>query len=691
MKHLFKFIGIIALAAVIGLTMIACNNGLGGGGGSVGGSTESAGGSSGGSSSGGGGSGGGGSGGVGGSSGGSGGSSANLDLIFSSIVDSKPLEVIISRSAITNRSAISGSAVILPQAGDYYKIIHGNTVISEGKITKLENGVITFKPSENSSGPKEEFSGTINPGGVVTAEALQNGGKLVIDSMPKEGGGTINIEADGSTSGLAFKLIKNNTEYEVSAGTVTSGAVVIPAVYNGKPVTAVATAVGRGGEEEWYEGSFAHTAIASVTIPNSVTSIGDVAFVDCNNLTSVTIPDSVTSIGNGAFARCTSLTSVTIPDSVTSIGNQVFTNCDSLTSVTFSAGSQLKTIGFNAFANCNNLTSVTFSAGSQVKTIGDSMFARCTSLTSVTIPDSVTSIGNHVFINCDSLTSVTFSAGSQLKTIGTGAFVDCNNLTSVTIPDSVTSIGVSAFVRCTSLTSVTFSTGSQLNTIGDFAFADCNNLTSVTIPDSVTSIGNQVFINCDSLTSVTFSAGSQLKTIGDFAFAGLNNLTSVTIPDSVSSIGLNAFYSCTSLTNINVNASNLYYSNDILGILYNKNKTELIQAPGAISGSVIILSSVTSIGNGAFASCTSLTSVTIPDSVTSIGTSAFARCTSLTSVTFNATTPPNTTIPLPGLGYVFTPFDLIHASLQIKVPAASVGAYKVAAGLSEIANRIVAM
>ena len=175
---------------------------------------------------------------------------------------------------------------------------------------------------------------------------------------------------------------------------------------------------------------------------------------------------------------------------------------------------------------------------------------------------------------------------------------------SAVIADGVTSIGSSAFDDCTSLTSVTIP--DSVTSIGDDAFYDCTSLTSVTIPDSVTSVGADAFYDCTSLTSVT-------------------------IPDSVTSIGDSAFASCTSLTGIWVAKGNSHYSSDASGVLFNKDKTTLVQCPGAFAA-YAIPDSVTSICECAFQGCKSLTSVTIPDSVTSIGDSAFASCTSLTGI-----------------------------------------------------------
>ena len=215
-----------------------------------------------------------------------------------------------------------------------------------------------------------------------------------------------------------------------------------------------------------------------------------------------------------------------------------------------------------------------------------------------------------------------------VTSIGESAFENCRSLTSVTIPNSVTSIGWSAFFYCKSLTSVTIP--DSVTSVGAYAFLGCTSLTSVTIPNSVTSIGGCAFDECWSLTSVTIP--DSVTSIGDSAFASCTSLTSVTIPDSVTSIGGGAFAWCTSLTGIWVTEGNSHYSSDASGVLFSKDKTTLVQYPGAFAA-YAIPDSVTSIGAGAFGGCTSLTSVTIPDSVTSIGGIAFGNCKSLTSVT----------------------------------------------------------
>jgi hypothetical protein len=319
----------------------------------------------------------------------------------------------------------------------------------------------------------------------------------------------------------------------------------------------------------------------AVTIPDKinglpVTSIGSYAFQNSISLTSVTIGNSVTNIGESAFDDCISLTSVTIPNSVTSIRFRAFYYCTSLTSVTIP----------------NSVTS-----------IGDYAFSSCGGLTSVMIPNSVTNIGSYTFQGCPRLTSVTI--GNSVTGIGNYAFYYCYSLTSVTIPNSVTNIGSYAFYKCYKLTSVTI--GNRVTSIGNYTFQYCPSLTSVTIPNSVTSIGDWAFSYCPSLTSVM-------------------------IPGSVTNIGSGAFNGGTSLSAITVDALNSVYSS-VAGVLFNKSQTTLIQCPGGKAGTYTIANTVTSIGDRAFDSCHSLTSITIGNSVTNIGNFAFSSCTNLTSVT----------------------------------------------------------
>ncbi|MGN0635823.1 MAG: leucine-rich repeat domain-containing protein, partial [Acutalibacteraceae bacterium] len=170
-----------------------------------------------------------------------------------------------------------------------------------------------------------------------------------------------------------------------------------------------------------------------------------------------------------------------------------------------------------------------------------------------------------------------------------------------------------------------------VTSIGESAFEYCPSLTDITIPDSVTSIGNNAFYYCTSLTSITIP--NSVTSIGDAAFIDCVSLTDITIPNSVASIGKCALGRCISLANIAVDPKNQFYSSDWEGVLFNKNKTTLIQFPACNElKEYTIPNGVTNIEDYAFYNSTSLTEITIPDNVISIGERTFEDCTSLTEI-----------------------------------------------------------
>jgi len=505
------------------------------------------------------------------------------------------------------------------------------------------------------------------------------GSIITVTVTRSENSGSVTSEPTNivKTPGLAFTLINNGTAYSVSKGTVTSSIIIIPSVYEGLPVVAITDS-----------GFASYTNMTDITIPSSVTSIGQGAFSGCTGLTSITMPfvgavlngtsnthfgyifgassyniqnnslpaslktviiTGGNSISNYAFYGCTNLTSITIPDSVTSIGQNAFTNCTSLTSITIPFvgavlnGTSNTHLGFIFGASSYNIhdNSIPASLKTVIITGGNSInnyaFAYCANLTSITIPDSVTSISFRAFYYCTSLTSITIP--NSVTSIGIDTFIGCTSLTSITIPNSVTSIGQGVFAS-TGLTSITIP--NSVTSIGSAAFSNCTSLTSITIPNSVTSIGQGAFVGCTGLISITipFVDASFMRNI----FDGTNHLKTVIITGG-DSIGDYAFLNCSGLTSITIPSS----VTSIGGSAFSGcTSLTSISIPNSVKSigdyvffncsgltSVTIPSSVTSIGDSVFRKCSGLTSITIPSSVTSIGDSAFRECYGLTCVTIS--------------------------------------------------------
>lgn len=376
-------------------------------------------------------------------------------------------------------------------------------------------------------------------------------------------------------------------------------------------------------------------SLTSVTLPATITSIGNGSFQNAGKLGFINIPSSLTSIGERAFVNCKLLTALSIPASVASIGTNAFTESNIQVSVAAenlqysSADGVLFNKDQSLLMYCPASKSGNYTIPSTVKSISDYAFFSCTGLTSVTIPQSVTAIGNWVFSRCSGLLSVNIPAA--VTTIGECAFLDCSSLSAIDIPASVTSIGMSAFAGCTRLSSVTLP--ESITTIAKNTFTFCTALTSVRIPGSVTAIESNAFNNCPNLTSVTLP--QSVASIGEGAFSRCTGLTSIAIPGSVTTIAANTFSRCTGLTSVRI--------------------------PGA----------VTAIGANAFADCTGLKLVTIPQSVTSIGENAFNRCTQLASLYAYPSSP----VILPSAN-VFN--DVNKNTCTLYVPAGSKDLYHVA-------------
>ena len=214
--------------------------------------------------------------------------------------------------------------------------------------------------------------------------------------------------------------------------------------------------------------AFWKSSLTSIELSNSVTTIGNGAFMFCEELKTINIPDSVTTIDSFAFCYCRALTSIEIPNSVTTIGESAFEECDALVSIKIP--NSLTEISDRMVYGCNLLENVTIP--DTIRSIGENAFSLCKSLEEIEIPNSVNEIKDGAF----SYTKIeTINIPYGVKSIGTATFYECSKLKDIEIPSTVTSIGMNAFWGCISLT-------------------------ELTIPYSVTSIGENAFGNCTSLT-----------------------------------------------------------------------------------------------------------------------------------------------------------------------------------------------
>jgi len=266
-----------------------------------------------------------------------------------------------------------------------------------------------------------------------------------------------------------------------------------------------------------------------------------------------------------------------------------------------------------------------------------------------------------VFINCDNLISINLP--KSLKSIGKYAFYDCDGLISLTFPDGLKYIRERAFTRCDNLLTVNFS--KELESIDKAAFRDCKALTAITFHDALRLIEYEAFFNCESLENLVLPKG--LKDIREHAFSG-SGIKSLVMNEPVTYINSHIFSGCTKLESVK-----LPEGLSVIGHYWFIECSSLasIQLPG----------SITEISQYAFKNCTALTKITVPSAVTLIGYETFAGCTSLSEIIMLPEAP-----PFFGTNALAT----THNLQAIKVPAASVDAYKTATGWSGYASKIVA-
>ena len=276
--------------------------------------------------------------------------------------------------------------------------------------------------------------------------------------------------------------------------------------------------------------------ISAVVMEDGASTIGDYAFYGMD-ITTITIPETVTVIGNYAFKNAAHLDNVVLPSGLTRLGESAFYACTSLTAIDIPAS--LWTVQPYTFKNCTALQTVTFHEGNLQKIADGAFYA--TGLTQVHLPDCLDILDVYVFKNCAALEEITLSASlTEIRT----AVLYGTAIRQIEIPEGVTFIKPYAFKNCTALESV--SLPGTLLRVDEAAFYACASLEALALPDAVTEIGCYAFRKCAGLTAVEFS--DDLETIGESAFYGCTGLTALDIPGKVTAIGAYAFKSCTAVS-----------------------------------------------------------------------------------------------------------------------------------------------
>lgn len=406
-----------------------------------------------------------------------------------------------------------------------------------------------------------------------------------------------------------------------------------------------------------------YTGVASkVKIPNEidgypVTTIGNRAFDELDNLTEIVIPANVVDIYTDsyfgsidAFRKCDNLSVVTvdennlvfdsrdncnaiiktesntlffgcqntvIPNSVSSIGEQAFNECVNLESITIP--NSVTKIGDGAFRGCINLKEIAIS--DSVKNIGENAFMYCKSLETIDIPASVSYIGDGAFYSCESVKKIVIPDG--ITKIGTHTFNGCLNMEELILPDSVTSIGYTSIANCRTLKEVIIPKGVTKIEVNTFL---ASGVERVVIPEGVYEIEESAFSGCFKLKEITLP--STLSKIRNDAFSGCKSIESIFIPANVTEIE-DAFSMCYNLSQIEVDEANQKYDsrNGCNAIIETSTDSLLLGCP-----TTIIPDSVKIIGTGAFWGYDTLDKITVPEGVTTIGEGAFGYCEALEKV-----------------------------------------------------------
>ena len=382
--------------------------------------------------------------------------------------------------------------------------------------------------------------------------------------------------------------------------------------------------------------------ITKITIPKTVQHIESRCFDECVNMTEFVIEGAtdgtsqLKEIDSHAFLNCKKLASITLPNSVTYLGDDdpnsieggVFEGCESFTSFTFPSSYASRNLPSFTFKECKNLATINWN-GYNPKRLNNSAFYNCDKITWSQIPQSVEELGSTCFYDCEALTSVDLS---KIKKMDTGVFWG-TPLTSVEWPAAVTEIPANTFWACGKLTTIKGIPGQpgawdNITKIGENAFNMCVALTTIKLPAELKTIDAQAFRSCDHLATVDY--GTKVETIGDGAFWSTGALKKFFFKGSVKTLGANAFRE-SGLTCVHLKGD-MTIGNEAFREC---RSLKYVEFPATSSAT----QPLTYVAEGMFAGCTSLPFITLPSTVTEIKANAFNGCSHLNYVNILAETP----------------------------------------------------
>ena len=383
--------------------------------------------------------------------------------------------------------------------------------------------------------------------------------------------------------------------------------------------------------------------ITKITIPKTVQHIESRCFDECVNMTEFVIEGAtdgtsqLKEIDSHAFLNCKKLASITLPNSVTYLGDDdpnsiegsgVFEGCESFTSFKFPSSYASNNLPSFTFKNCKNLATIDWN-GYNPKRLNNCAFWDCDKITWSQIPQSVEELGHNCFYLCDALTSVDLS---RIKKMDTGVFW-ATPLTSVEWPAAVTEIPANTFWACGQLTTIKGIPGQpgawdNITKIGANAFNMCTALTTIKLPAELKTIDAQAFRTCINLATVDY--GTKVETIGDGAFWYTGALKKFFFKGSVKTLGADAFRE-SGLTCVHLKGDMTIGKEAFM----NCTSLKYVEFPATSSAT----QPLTYVAESMFAGCTSLPFITLPSTVTEIKANAFNGCSNLNYVNILAETP----------------------------------------------------